>query len=902
MRFRTLAIASLLSAGFAPQKGLDKPVVTANTAPRAHRDVAWKQNALPGLPGWQAQWDRDTDVPLRAWGPSISAPNTIADASAAEAFARAFLAQHLAELAPGALADDFVLAANTVDTSGMRTVSYVQRYQGLPVVGGSIALLFSHDRLIMTSSTALPHIYARLPGATLPSQQLEESAARWLANAGYKVTTTGHGDRVLLPIVRPRGNAAQPEIEYRVVETVTVEAERGAGRWDVWLDSFDAAPVARHTKLMFASGIVNYNVPDRSPSYGARTPRPAPFTRQQVNGMPQTSPIDGTVTWTQSGDATIGPGLTGTYAQIINKAGGLASATLTLANGGTALWDLSSNDQSDAQLDAFIYENTAKQFVLTTVNPNLDWAKKSEQVNVNENMTCNAFSTGDDIHFFQKDTMCENTGRISDVVYHETGHSVHYNSIIPGAGAFDSSLSEGLADTLAIAITGDHGLGRGFFFSDAPLRDVAPATPKVWPQDADGEPHDEGEIIGESLWDTRVALQNKLGQAAGYAQFIKIYYGIVQRSPDIPSSYAEAIAADDDDGNLANGTPNICEINAAFGRHGLADPSATIGLQPPTRDNFTIAIAITPPATTCPNAATVTSATVDWNPRGAAGGTFDLAQAGTGWSAAIPTQPDGTVVEYKVTVKLSDGSQIVYPQNAADPKYQFYVGTVTPIQCWDFEGGLSGWTHSATPTPNDAWGVGTPMGIGGGPKTAHGGSMVLGMDLGTDGTYQSNTKQNATSPMVDLGGATTVHLQYWRWLGVEDGAYDQATISANGMQLWANLASPGMPTTEVNHVDKEWRFQDVDVTPAIMNGQMQLKFELDSDPGLQLSGWAIDDVCLVRIGPAPQCMEGDPSCNPTDPGKKTGGGCCSTSGGAGGSALLGLGTLAMVLRRRYRNR
>ena len=76
MRFRTLTLAALLSAGFAPQKGLDKPTVANGRAPRLHRDVVFKRDALPGLPGWQVQWDRDTNVPLRAWGPSISAPNT----------------------------------------------------------------------------------------------------------------------------------------------------------------------------------------------------------------------------------------------------------------------------------------------------------------------------------------------------------------------------------------------------------------------------------------------------------------------------------------------------------------------------------------------------------------------------------------------------------------------------------------------------------------------------------------------------------------------------------------------------------------------------------------------------------------------------------------------------------
>ena len=85
------------------------------------------QKALARLSGWHAQWDRDTDVPLRAWGPSIAAPGTASDPGAAEAFARTFLAQHLELLAPGAQVADFVLVANQTDPSGeRRTVAFAQ--------------------------------------------------------------------------------------------------------------------------------------------------------------------------------------------------------------------------------------------------------------------------------------------------------------------------------------------------------------------------------------------------------------------------------------------------------------------------------------------------------------------------------------------------------------------------------------------------------------------------------------------------------------------------------------------------------------------------------------------------------------------------------------------------------
>ena len=40
--------------------------------------------------------------------------------------------------------------------------------------------------------------------------------------------------------------------------------------------------------------------------------------------------------------------------------------------------------------------------------------------------------------------------------------------------------------------------------------------------------------------------------------------------------YAELLFADDDDGDLSNGTPHGCAINQAMGRHGLRPVAGTV--------------------------------------------------------------------------------------------------------------------------------------------------------------------------------------------------------------------------------------------------------------------------------------------------------------------------------------
>jgi cysteine-rich repeat protein len=330
--------------------------------------------------------------------------------------------------------------------------------------------------------------------------------------------------------------------------------------------------------------------------------------------------------------------------------------------------------------------------------------------------------------------------------------------------------------------------------------------------------------------------------------------------------------------------------------------------------------------------------TLSWKLEGAATSTdIPLTATGSTYSGDLPAQADGSVIRYHVTVALSNGASLSFPDNPADPDYQLYVGAVTQIQCFDFEGGIGDWTHAGMQTnamrPADEWEVGMPLGIGGDPTAAHGGSNVLGQDLGdgavtggnNDGLYRNNGKSWAISPAIDLKGFTHARLQYYRWLGVEDGAYDQATITANDMPLWNNLTSPGMPDTEVNHIDKEWRFADVDLTPAITAGMpMTLKFEVDADQGLSFSGWNLDDVCIVGTADPAQCGNGtlDPgetcddgnttagdgcsaSCQ-TEPGGMGGatgdnGGCCSANTKPSGAIVLSLLTIGLVLRRRRKN-
>jgi len=903
MKLRTLGVAAVLagslvqpSGAVVRPKGAEAPVVAASRGGRTTRDVVWSyarrggaltnRLAADGLAGWTAQWDRDTDVPLRMWGAGLVYSGSVANPAIAEAAAREFLAQHLATLAPGAAVSDFELVSNQTSPNGkIRSVAFAQRAGGVRVLGGAVGFAFKADRLTLVSSTALPHVRIAAPASRMSAAASRASAVSWLGQDGFAVVprTIASPQQKVIATVRPKRNG-KLDITYQLAEELEVDAVGQPGTWVVWVDAASGAPIARKSGIRYANGTVLFDVPDRRPT-GDRSGKPAPFSFVKIGADTVTASEAGAITW--AGTAATPAELTpvGSFVSVVNSGAPRLAETVSIPNNGQFLWSKAADELADAQVSSYVFANQAKAFVKARLNPGLGWLNSTLQVSVNENSSCNAYSTGDDIHFFRRGNGCENTGRLSDVVYHEFGHSLHAHSIIDGVGEFEGALSEGIGDVLAAAITNDSGMGRGFFMNDSPLRQLNPTNgEKIWGVHTNGEAHNDGEVYGGTMWDLKTALEQSLGTEAGFDKWLEIFYATVQRGADIPSTYAEALLADDDDGNLDNGTPNQCAIDLTFAAHGLADLGTVIGLQTPTRDNNHIVLPPTAPANSSCSVPTITSATIEFKKRGdLAPQLLEMAVGAEGYTADLPELPDGSVGQYRVNLTLSNNTTVKFPNNPADPFYEYFVGTVEPIKCFDFEDGQQGWTTTAD------WQVGAPAGLGGDPSEAYDGQNVLGIDLVGDGLYRNRTTQIAESPEIDLGGETRVRLQYHRHLAVEDGVFDQAKISVNDMEVWKNFTSPGQDGS-THHIDREWRFQDIDLAAQATSGKVKLRFELTSDEGLNMGGWTIDDVCVVRVVDSPLPGDGDGD----------GGGCCSSSGGSAGSLLLGLTTLGLVVRRRRR--
>jgi hypothetical protein len=646
--------------------------------------------------------------------------------------------------------------------------------------------------------------------------------------------------------------------------------------------------------------------------------------------------------------------VTGDLVTIVNKSMNpvVASAALLIAPGDQLVWDATASAEDDAQVNTFIATGIAKEYVRTYVDPAMATLDDQLTANVNIAQNCNAFFDGKSINFFQASSQCQNTGLLHDVIFHEYGHRVHTAEIIPGVGDFDGAMSEGASDFLAASITNDHGMGRGFFYTEAALRELDPEGKEwLWPIDI-GEIHHTGQIYGGIFWDMRKQLITDLGEAAGVALVNRLFLGTMRRAVNIPTSLIEALAEDDDDGNLDNGTPHECAIRAAFGRHGLRTASGTVvapGVLEANALAIGIHIEVSGLSERC-NGDEVVGAHLDWQSFKLmpSSGSAEATAAGTNkFFAQLPLAPQDSVY-YKARVHFADGSSMTLADNMADPWYQLYSGPTVKLYCTDFESTdpfAEGWTAGTDDVAEHAWAWGTPAAGASDPHAAYSGTKILA--LGLDGNYSPKQHTWVKSPVIDIGQYSDVRLHYRRWLTVEDGHFDQALVTANGKKAWTNYNSDQGDSSAIHHVDREWRFHDVPLSGYFSGHQVQVGWDVTSDEGLELGGWQLDDVCIVANpysicgdgvkSPTEQCDTGAanadrpdvcrtdchvPTCGDSivDTGEACddgpegtescsdkcaliddgGGGCCSANGGQVGSFALASFVGMLMLRRRRR--
>ncbi len=111
-----------------------------------------------------------------------------------------------------------------------------------------------------------------------------------------------------------------------------------------------------------------------------------------------------------------------------------------------------------------------------------------------------------------------------------------------------------------------------------------------------------------------------------------------------------------------------------------------------------------------------------------------------------------------------------------------------------------------------------------------------------NGRYQPNVYNYLRSPVINCSGKTGVAIRFKRWLTVEEAIYDRATLLVNGIQIWQNQLYG-------HHRDTSWQTVQYALPMADNNPAVQIEFRLQSDAGLHLGGWNIDDIELGEVAP-----------------------------------------------------
>ncbi len=250
--------------------------------------------------------------------------------------------------------------------------------------------------------------------------------------------------------------------------------------------------------------------------------------------------------------------------------------------------------------------------------PGNGWLNQTLTANMNIVATCNASWNGS-VNFFRSGGGCSNTGELAGVFDHEWGHGMDNND---NTGTI-SNPGEGIADIYAQNRLNTSCIGRNFRpgvqcqgYGDGCL-DCTGIRDTDWAKRVSGQPHDiawidancgggpapcggivhcEGAVYAEAVWDLvhrdfmgfdgspwnldlNTALE--LGTRLTYfgSSNVGSWYQCVQGGTggcNGDGGYLNYLAADDDNGDLTDGTPHMSAIFAAFDRHDIACPTPAV--------------------------------------------------------------------------------------------------------------------------------------------------------------------------------------------------------------------------------------------------------------------------------------------------------------------------------------
>lgn len=535
-----------------------------------------------------------------------------------------------------------------------------------------------------------------------------------------------------------------------------------------------------------------------------------------------------------------------------------------------------------AQVNGFVHTNYIHNFMTDRTT----WTGLDVVVpcNVNINSSCNAFYSGGTINFYRLAGSCNNTA-YSGVVAHEYGHL-----IVANLGLSQGAFGEGFGDSCAVLLYDDPVLGRFFTISGGSVRDYStglPEDPYPCSPSCGGQVHCCGETLGGTWRDIREQLGAANGSAEGLAiaqdlfvAWSQVTAGGQGANSAHPVTLTEILSVDDNDGDLANGTPNYPAICAATAAHNLVCPAVSlIGFEFP--DGIPSTVTPNVGATIRVNVVAISSTptpgsgTITYRVNGGSWTTTPMAQgAPNQYTATLPAIACGSVANFYFTSGSADGN-VSFPANAPASWRSVVAGTGTTVVMSDNMETNSGWSVGPGDTAQTGiWTRVDPVGTAAQPEDDHTaapgvfcwvtGQGTVGGSLGANDVDGGRT--HLVSPTLNLAGQNTATVEYWRWYSNAESTSNpnddvfRVEVSNNNGSSWvtAEIVGPSGPETEPGWFFKSWSVADY-ITPT---STVRVRFIAeDAGAGGSVVEAAIDDFRVTVVdcsGPScPGDLDGD---------------------------------------------
>jgi len=832
---------------------------------------AW-QAFLIEHPGWVVEFNEASGMPRKAFGPPI-----VVDGGSTEEKAEAFLEAELARFGVSSIGLE---RTATMPAKRVTYVHYKQLHNGLPVLLSKAQVkLDAQGRVIAFGLDA----HGSIPEDLVPVIGAEAAAS--VAEQGLSgIVSSELLGRRYLPV--PAGRT----ISHRLVEEVMVHTQGARpGRHQCLVDLVSGELLYREDLVVSehdhgdggddaADAQVNATVH----ANGALVPAAVqglPDLRLTINGSFYYTDQDGYLPTGLAGPQTAQVQLRGRWSN--TRTGAVTPSFNTTLNEGanTVSFDANANiRQRTAYYGVSRIHEHCKQVLPAftamdiTLNTNVDVTGD----------TCNAYYDGSSINFYAQSATCRALSLYSDVIYHEYGHGINATYYQSQGGVFyNGAMNEGYADVWAITLTENPVMTLGYRIPE-PTSYIRryDQNPRVYPIDIVGEVHRDGEIIAGAWWDTYRLLGWNMPLTLSL--FADAFPGLQATALNGQEGIAfrdvliDVLQADDDDGNIANGTPNGMAIVEAFALHGITLLSnAQFNHTPVASANQATTIPINATlALTFPFNTYVSNADLHYRlTESSPWVTVPLSINGNNYTAQIPGQPAGTIVAYYLTVNDVFGSLSTVTPAGANLHAQGYLPHYTLVgfnliatEDGDNFSELGNWITSPlgnATTGQWEYGVIIPSYLTpGDPNTivqaatqhTPGGQLCYftGNGAGPSAAAGSNDVDAGSTILIgdpmNLTSYTNPAITYWRWYTNSMGAnpsadWWQVEMSNNNGASWVRIEN-----TKAS--DKSWRrkaFRVEEFLPLTAN--MRLRF-IASDslrPGVSLNGGSLVEAALDDI-------------------------------------------------------